>query len=277
MRALVALVVALALASSAGAHPIEDAVGYLETRRTHEGGFAEPGRAPTVGLTAWGVIALRAAGVPPNELERSRRYLALAEPADATDLELVLVARAALGERPRELVERVLRLQRPNGAIGSYVNSTIWGVIALRAADAPVPSATVRYLRRQQHASGGWGWSDGVAPDSNDTAAAVQALRAVGLSGRPIRRAVAFLRRHQNPDGGFAITRGRPSDSMSTAWAIQAFVAARTQVPRSALRYLERMRRSNGSYRYSARYAITPAWVTAQVVPALARKPLPLR
>jgi hypothetical protein len=36
------------------------------------------------------------------------------------------------------------------------------------------------------------------------------------------------------------------------------------------------MQRANGSFRYSARYAITPTWVTAQVLPALARKPFPL-
>jgi hypothetical protein len=37
------------------------------------------------------------------------------------------------------------------------------------------------------------------------------------------------------------------------------------------------MHRSDGSYRYSARYAVTPVWVTAQVLPALARKAFPLR
>lgn len=277
MRALVALVAALVLVSSAGAGPVDGAARYLETRRTQDGGFAEPGRPPTPGLTAWAVIGLRAAGVPARELERSRRYLADAEPAEATDLELVLIARAVLGDRPRELVDRVLRLQRASGAIGAHVNSTIWGIIALRAAGEPVPPPTIRYLLRQQRPSGGWPWTGGTAPDSNDTAAAVQALRALRVSGRPITRALAFLRRHQNRDGGFAITRGGPSDAQSTAWVIQAFLAARASVPRSAFRYLARMRRPNGSYRYSARYAITPVWVTAQVLPALARKPLPLR
>jgi len=32
----------------------------------------------------------------------------------------------------------------------------------------------------------------------------------------------------------------------------------------------------DGSYRYSKRYAVTPVWVTAQVLPALAGKPFPL-
>jgi hypothetical protein len=37
------------------------------------------------------------------------------------------------------------------------------------------------------------------------------------------------------------------------------------------------MRRPDGGYRYSRRYAVTPAVVTAQVLPALARKSFPLR
>ena len=38
-----------------------------------------------------------------------------------------------------------------------------------------------------------------------------------------------------------------------------------------------KLRRVDGSYRYSRAYATTPVWVTAQVLPALVRKPFPLR
>ncbi|MGH3144018.1 MAG: helical backbone metal receptor, partial [Gaiellales bacterium] len=65
------------------------------------------------------------------------------------------------------------------------------------------------------------------------------------------------------------------SDAQSTAWVIQAFVAAGAPVPKGAFAYLVRLRQSDGSYRYSARYAVTPVWVTAQVVPALMKKPFP--
>jgi len=37
------------------------------------------------------------------------------------------------------------------------------------------------------------------------------------------------------------------------------------------------MRRSDGSYRYNARYVSTPVWVTSQVLLALARTAFPLR
>ena len=97
-------------------------------------------------------------------------------------------------------------------------------------------------LLARQAKSGGWGWAKGVAPDSNDTAAAVQALRAAGVTGAPIRRALDYLRKTRNRDGGFAIVSGRESDAQSTAWAIQAFVAAGAPVPKGAFTYLRRLR-----------------------------------
>jgi hypothetical protein len=275
----VRLLAAVAAAAFLVAAPVEAPARYLEGRQAPSGGFAEPGSQPTPGLTAWALLGLRAAGRGPAQLEQARTYLERAEGglSAATDLELVLVARAALGERPAELIARVRALARPSGAVGPTVNSPIWGVLALRAAREPAPPGSVSYLLRAQSRSGGWSWSRGSEPDSNDTAAAIQALRSAGAQGAPIRRAVAFLRRFQNADGGFELTQGRGSDVQSTAWAIQALVAAGERPPPTAFRYLERMRRGDGSYRYSARYAVTPVWVTAQALTALARKPLPLR
>jgi hypothetical protein len=157
------------------------------------------------------------------------------------------------------------------------VNATIWTILALRQAGEPAPPVLVRALRSAQRRNGGWSWHAAAAPDANDTAAAIQALRAAGVRGRPIDRAVAFLRRHQNRDGGFEVLAGRGSDTQSTAWAIQALLAAGRKPGTPAYRYLARMRRADGSYRYNARYVTTPLWVTAQVLPALARKPFPLR
>lgn len=277
---VVAIVAAFLSAGTAtAATPAQDAARYLETRQQADGGFAEPGGRSTPGLTAWAVLGLRAAGRPASSLGEARAYLerSAGDLAVATDLELVLTARAALGERPPELVARLERLVRRDGRIGPTVSSTIWGAIALRSVGRRVPPATVRWLLRRQRPSGGWSWSVRGAPDSNDTAVAVQALRAAGVGGRPIARALAFLERHRNRDGGYELLAGRGSDVQSTAWAVQALAAAGRRPPAAALRYLARMRRPDGSYRYSARYVATPVWVTAQAAAALARKPLPLR
>lgn len=272
--AVVAAALLLAIPAAAGS-PSTDAVRYLQSRQLESGGFAERGGQASGALTAWAVLGMRAAGAEPGAA--ARRFLERDEPETAAAVALALVARAALGEPVEPLVRRLRGLRRPSGAIGPTINSTVWAMLGLRQAGETVPQATVRYLLRQQSSSGGWSWAQRVAPDSNDTAAAVQALRAAGVGGRPILRALTFLRRHRGADGGFALSRGRGSDSQSTAWAIQAFLAARAPVPKGAFEYLARMRRADGSYRYSARYDATPVWVTAQVLPALVRKPFPLR
>lgn len=250
---------------------------YLVARQQPDGGFAERGRRPDATLTAWAVLGIEAAG---REPARSPvRFLEDAPSPTAADLALRILALDALGVATDARVARLVSLRRADGRIGPLVNSTIWSVLALRAAGRPAGKTTVRYLLRSQRPSGGWSWYPGGAPDSNDTAAAVQALRAAGITrrARAIRRGLAFLRRLQNRDGGFGLVRGRSSDSQSTAWAIQAFLAAGERPGRRAYAYLARMRRRDGSYRYSARYAVTPVWVTAQVLPALAGKPFPLR
>jgi hypothetical protein len=250
-------------------------VGFLQGRQAPGGGFVEPSGASGPQLTAWAALGLKAAGASPGH---ALDYLVAhdGELTEATDVELIALAESALGHRPEGLLVRIRRFRRPSGAIGPTVNSTIWGILALRQAGEPAPRPAVRFVLRHQACSGGWSWYAGGRPDSNDTAAAVQALRSAGIRGAPIRRALAYLGRLGNRDGGFELTPGRGSDTQSTAWAIQALVAARKPVPPGAIAYLNSMRRKDGSFRYSRRYATTPVWVTAQVLPALARRSFPL-
>jgi hypothetical protein len=251
------------LATLAAATALATPAGYVQAQQRDDGGFGD------AQITAWATLGLAAAGV---DTGRAAEYLARQEPVIATDVALVAMARAAAGDRPEDLLPR-LRAYRP----GRLVNATIWTILALRQAGEPASPALVRALLEAQRPSGGWSWLRGGAPDTNDTAAAIEALRAAGVRGRPIDRAVAFLRRHQNRDGGFELSEGRGSDTQSTAWAIQGLIAAGRAPGAPAFGYLQRMRRPDGSYRYNARYVTTPLWVTAQVLPALARKPFPLR
>ena len=251
------------IATLAAAGALATPTAYVQAQQREDGGFGDPQ------ITAWATLGLQAVGADAGE---AAGYLAGRQPANATDRALVAMARAAAGDRPDDLLP-ALRAHRP----GKLVNATIWTILALAQAREPVPPALVQALRNAQRPSGGWSWLAGGAADANDTAAAIQALRAVGVRGRPIERAVAFLRRHQNADGGFELTLGRGSDTQSTAWAIQGLLAAGASPGPPAFRYLARMRRPDGSYRYNARYVTTPLWVTAQVLPALALKPFPLR
>jgi len=254
MRLLATLVAATALATP---------TTYVQAQQRDDGSFGD------AQLTAWATLGLVAAGA---ETGRAAEYLARQEPASATDVALVAMARAAAGDRPEDLLPR-LRAHRP----GKLVNATIWTILALRQAGEPAPPALVQALLRAQRPSGGWSWLRGGASDSNDTAAAIQALRAAGVRGKPIDRAVAFLRRHQNRDGGFELTLDRGSDAPSTAWAIQALLAAGAKPGPATFAYLRRLQRPDGSIRYSVRYDTSRLWTTAQVAPALARRPFPLR
>jgi hypothetical protein len=260
----VGVVAALVAAAIVAVSP----VAFVQAHATN-GAYAETGGTADALLTSWAVLGLRAAGADaPGSLDYLRSQEAGL--ASATDVALVALAEEALGQRNQALLARLA--PGPSGQIGPTLNSTYWGVLARGRASA----ATVRFLIAHQARSGGFSWAVGGQPDSNDTAAALEALRVAHVRGAPARAAVHFLRTFQNRDGGFELTNGRGSDAQSTAWAIQGFVAAGVAPPRSAFGYLARLRRPDGSYRYSVRYAATPVWVTAQVLAALAKKPFPL-
>jgi Prenyltransferase and squalene oxidase repeat len=238
---------------------------FLLSHQSADGGFAESGSKPDVALTAWAVLGLRASRTPVDDGYVRAHEAELRIPTD--------VALGALAEaHPSEaLLARLVAARTPT------VNATAWKLLALAQSGRPLPRERVRFLLAHQAKSGGWSWAAGAAPDSNDTAAVVQALRAARVGGRPVNRALAYLRRLQNRDGGFELAPGRGSDAQSTAWAIQAFLAAGKRPGRPAYAYLARLRRADGSYRYSAKYGSTPVWVTAQVLPALVGRPFPLR
>jgi len=251
-------------------------LSFVQGRAQPDGGYAEPGGTSTVALTATVVLGLRAAGA--SVPEAARGYLLAHETGlTSTELELVVLAEAVTGGASARALDALDGLRHPSGTIGEALNSTYWGALALLQAGRQVPATTVRVIEGAQLRSGGFPWIHGVAADSDDTSAAVQALVAAGVRGKPVAKALAFLRARQNGDGGFELRPGAPSNSQSTAWAIQAFVAAGAKPPAAASRYLKGMTRSDGSVRYSAQYGTTPLWVSGQALPALARRSFPLR
>lgn len=261
-----------AVASPVLAASRERAVAFLLSRQDASGGFAEPGDQPTPGLTAWAAIALVAAGrVPVGAGDYLQAHEA--ELTAATDLELALLAERALGLPATALIERVRALVASSGEIGPTLNSTFWGVIALRAAGDPAPPGALAVIRRSQARNGGWSWNIGGRPDAGDTAAAILALRAGGVprTDRAVTRAIAFLVTCRGRDGGFATVPGGPADVQSTAWAVQAMLAAGRDPGAATWAYLARLQLRDGSFRFSAAYATTPVWVTSYALVAVAR------
>ncbi|MGW1542626.1 prenyltransferase/squalene oxidase repeat-containing protein [Streptomyces sp. NPDC002309] len=98
------------------------------------------------------------------------------------------------------------------------------------------PAATaVDWLTGQQCADGAFApyRADSAAPcdpktpvDTNMTAAAVQALAALGGHDAVTGKAVTWLKSAQNKDGGWGYTTGGPSDANSTSLVIGALAAA---------------------------------------------------
>jgi Prenyltransferase and squalene oxidase repeat len=161
--------VALALAASPS--------DFVAAHQQSDGGFAETGQSSDANLTAWAVLGLSAAGKSPDRSPAD--YLTTAPAPNANDVALRILALRALSRDTGALADRLEGMRGPNGRIGTLVNSTIWGVLALRATGRPA-GTSVRYLERAQRPSGGWSWYPRGAPDSNDTAAAIQALGVVG-------------------------------------------------------------------------------------------------
>ena len=227
-------------------------------------------------------MGLRAAGEPAGSVHRSGGRTATAYLAahagswsNAYDLARGILAVVAAGHNPasfagRNLVAALRAKIGADGGIGPAANSTYWGVLALRAAGASVPAATLRYIRVRAAPNGGYGWSPSAAPDSNDTAAAVLALhaRASPCGGTPIAHAYRLpapprrRRPRLRPDPG---RRGRqPVDLVGDpgpacvrpAQPPLAGVAAR---PPAAERRVQ----------LPAGHDDHPAFVTAQVLPAV--------
>ncbi len=171
------------------------------------------------------------------------------------------------------------------------MNLTSYGLLALRAAGVGRSSRSVRraatWIAREQNRDGGFSFARrGGRSGVDDTAGAVQALAAAGRRGsRAVRAGAAFLARTQNPDGGYAL---QPPAALERAvdgvrdpgarrppGAGRSASAGAARAPRST--FLRSLQAPNGSVRYSRTSAVTPVWVTAQALAALARRPLPVR
>jgi prenyltransferase/squalene oxidase-like repeat protein len=289
IRRTLALTLVAGLIAVPSAQAANGAV-YLASRLKPSGGFAEPGGKASVGLTEWTVMALKAADRDPATMRRSGGHTPTyfltrraSKWRDAFQLERGILAVVALGRNPRnfariDLIRKLSAKVARSGKIGKYANSTYWGVLALRAAGVSVPRRSLDFIRARQKSSGGFGYSSSSAADSNDTAAAVMALRAgrIPCNWRVMEKAYDYMQSLQRSDGGYALGGSSGSDSQSTGWVMQARIKCHRSNTR-ALNYLRDRQRSSGLFEYRAGLVQTPAWVTAQVLPAVRGRAYPIR
>ncbi|MFK0279626.1 prenyltransferase/squalene oxidase repeat-containing protein [Streptomyces sp. NPDC090499] len=115
-------------------------------------------------------------------------------------------------------------------------------LLAQRAVGVTPAAKAVDWLAGQQCANGAFAafraeptaaCDTKVTVDTNSTAAAVQALKAVGGHDGAAGKAVTWLKSVQNKDGGWGYTPGSPSDTNSTGVVAGALAAAGAGADRS--------------------------------------------
>lgn len=283
-----------AAGAEAAGHP-PDARRWLEHAQNADGGFAAaPGQGSSARMTSWAILGLEAAGRNPLDLRRGGDspvdwLRARADRLNAVnDLELAILSLGSAGVSPSSFGGQnlVAELQSKRSGDGSFgpENLTAFGIFALRAAGVPQSklAGSATWLRKAQNRDGGWGSSAGAQSDSDTTGAVMQALVTASGRGPASARGARYLRGVQRSDGGFPLLSGGASNSQSTAWAVQGLIAAGAE-PGSFERgghdpfeYLNSRQAADGHYTYSEATDQSPVWVTAQVLPALARSPFPL-
>jgi Prenyltransferase and squalene oxidase repeat len=271
--------------------------GYLLAAQNSDGGFgASPGSSSEQLYAGWAALGLAAAGANPADVTRRGHDLldyvrsGVASGSDPGSIERTILVAGAAGASPydfggRNLVSALQGDIRADGSVADQVNLTAFAILALRAAGAGAPAATVPWLVRQQDGDGGFNFAvRGGMSDVDDTGAALEALARAGAPGaaRARARAVGFIRAQQDGDGGFGARSGSGSNAQSTAFAVQGLIAAGVH-PESVRRrgaspldYLRGLVAPDGHVRYSRSLDQTPVWVTAEALLALDGRPLPL-
>lgn len=128
-------------------------------------------------------------------------------------------------------VDRALVYQRGDGGLPFVSDIDTWctatGAVALACTDTPadVLHRLAGHLTAQQHADGGWSFSDRVELcDTDDVSVALEFLAQLD----PVRyrgsidRGLRWLRNVQGPDGGFPTYPGAPSEPCMTIAAVNA-------------------------------------------------------
>lgn len=275
---------------------VNRALAYLRTRQNPDGGFSEPGGSSSESLTTWIMAAIASAGQNPLEWKNGGKspvdFLAVnsANWSKLTDVERACFALASAGVDPRSfngrnLVAEISANIAADGHIGSSVSEHVWGSIALKSSGAELHVNSLAWLKSAQNTDGGFSFVSGSASDPDDTGSSLQALVISGA--RPedpaVDRALKYLAFCQAEDGGFK-WKSDYSNTASTAWSVQG-IAASGRNPDSAtwqkngrtpIQFLLEMQQDDGHIKYTESSDANPAWMTAEAIPALLKRPYPL-
>ena len=253
-------------------------------------------------VDAWVVMAIAAAGQDPDTWTAGGNSIVdyLRDNAGvnldankATDWERSILAIVAAGKNPRSFgginyVDTLLAFYDDDSSqIGddTLLNDDFWGILALVAIgeSQTIIQASKDFIISNQNSDGGWGWTVGGDSDADNTAAAVSALIAAGVSpgSQTIVNALTYLKSQQQNNGGF-VSEG-VTNSAVDAWVINA-IADAGQSPvgdewkesgNNPIGHLLSLQDTDGFFNYTAGVESQPVWMTAYAVIALMGKSWP--
>lgn len=275
---------------------VRGGIGYLADNQNDDGSIAGFG-----GETDWSIIAVEAAGEDAAALENGSGVSAVdfiknEVPSDGTDVARKVLAIASTGGDSASFggtnYNTALASYFNNGQfdVETLLNDDMFAIMAISKAGDPALYALAQdsldFLLANQGADGGFSYTTEVCDffcgtDSNDTAAAIIAMKAaaaMGLTHDDLETAqadaLAYLLSTQQPDGGFAYDAfAGVSDGSSTAWSLMALNAVGPSVEAQAAAardWLLANQNDDGGFSYGA-FGITNSdtFTTAHAVIAL--------
>ena len=193
----------------------KDLVAAVQSRRRGNGSIAG-----YVSYTAFGVIALRAAGVQAGKATVS--WLVSAQNADG-----------GFGLAPSSVSD------------SDMTGATLQALATVGRARGGAATRAVAWLRANQNDDGGFGQFKGRSSNAQSTSYAIQGLVAAGAGGGTLSRSLAYLRGLQHSNGSVAYSSSSTQTPVwVTAQALMAF--ERTPLPIAAVPRVKRKPPASG-------------------------------
>ena len=271
---------------------ISSALTYLQNQQASTGQINGWG-----GESDWAAIAFSKNGLSPSVVKSGDTSLydfllsdLPASDSAATVWERKIIAIVSLNHDPADFGGHdylsSLELFALNGQLGdeTLLNDDIFGLLALlstSSANNELIESVLDFLITHQDPSGGFSWTtnicDWCSPDSNDTAAAIQALHLAKTSGYThpqledsLSLAQAYLLESQTESGGFAYDPNTTTpDGASTSWALMALnILGLSDSPQAlhARDWLLSQQQADGGFPWSAEYGSDPTTTSHALV-----------
>ena len=283
----------------------------IENNQNDDGGYGvdfETGeRASTPASTLDAIMAIASGGYNPDALYEGQSatpvsYLSsnvddLTEFAEKSggNAGKVILALTAANQDPRNFATKnwVMTLTDQYSAAGQFNTPDAFNqslaIMALVAANEPVPTAAVDWLKDQQASDGSWDDGFGTLQNADATAMSIMALAAAGLSSDDpeLTKGLEFIAESQLATGGWEYGPGFGDNANTTALVVQALAATGNnyyeddgpwgQNALSPLSALLNWQNSTGAFQADfGQGPFDDFFSTVQAIPAANGKPLPL-